>query len=206
MVSRHPKRVSFPFPAGAATLRATLRAVPSVFRAVHEPPLRCFGTRPPAGPPVRLARFPLFPTPRRLSTARGPQAQCANRQSVKNRHQTKSVWGSPGGTRSWRGAARAIRRPSIQRRRRHSGTGGWMLTTVGGPGPIFARRRWDVANARSPGCGIPKVPHRTFGAEGVHRGSGVSGPCERLSNRRFAARTESVKKPRRSLNHFHEAQ
>lgn len=71
----------------------------------------------------------------------------------------------------------------IAQRRRGIPTGGRVSWRAANPAICRARQMeanpsWQPVSSGPLGCGIPKVPHCTFGAEGVHRGSGDSGPCE----------------------------
>jgi hypothetical protein len=75
--------------------------------------------------------------------------------------------GSPGGSVSWRGANQ----------------------TIGLGRPMDAGDVGDP-EARAPiGCGIPKVPHRTFGAEEGHGSSGASGSRECRAARQCGVKT-----------------
>jgi hypothetical protein len=78
-----------------------------------------------------------------------------------HRHRTKSVPRRDGG--------------GPQGERVH---GGPAQRTIGRCRPMGANASGRPGSSGPPGCGIPKGPHRPFGAEGVHRGSGASGPCE----------------------------
>lgn len=64
------------------------------------------------------------------------------------------------------------------------------MRSIGLGRPMGLDTRWRPGSCGPPGCGIPKVPHRTFGAEGVHRGSGASGPCATTAKRSGKARLQ----------------